>query len=166
VNRRKSRLTVKYVPSAYAELSSLSLSSVKDDIVEYTQLSIGILRVGAGEKIIGFRAMGLMLFPILGLVLLAILFVSAIRARASWSLFKRLGVIVICVFGAAYLVSDIGFHVSDFSRIRNLRQEDLAQVQFGEHVLTSPQDIAAICSTLRKRNGLNLSTVDGRKNCH
>jgi len=48
------------------------------------------------------------------------------------------------------LVSDVGFHAADFSRIRNLRQEDLAQVRIGEHVLTSPQDIAAICSTLRK----------------
>lgn len=96
------------------------------------------------------RALLFMLFPLLGLVLLAIFFITAFRRGTRWSPPKRLGALVGCVAVASYLISNIAFHVSDFSRIRAFRQEKLSEIRVGDHVLTAPHDIAAVCSTLNR----------------
>ncbi len=93
--------------------------------------------------------MGYMLIPIFALILLAILFANAVRPNTNRPLGKRVGIVIVCLVGSSYLISDVSFHLFDYSRIRTFRQEDLKEVRIGTRALTSPEEIGTVCSSLR-----------------
>lgn len=98
---------------------------------------------------IGSKALLFMLFPLLGLVLVTALFVTVLRRGAQWSLSKRVGAMAASVVAASYLIVNISFHLLDYSRVRGFRQEDVVEIEIADRVLTSPQDIRAICTALQ-----------------
>jgi hypothetical protein len=100
---------------------------------------------------IGWKAMGFLVFPVFCLILLTFLFAGAVLPQGpQWSVRRRAAIAFMCMVGGAYFSAVVAFHMIDFWRVRNFRPENILEITVGDRVLTSDQNIASICSVLHE----------------